>query len=225
MRSREEGQEGTWALLSPSPMWGAPGKEYRLGEPSKEQRTRSPALVGPGTARQERQNYLLDGLGTLSATISLQTLPRCHLLSLCPPHCHPPHSTACAQPCVPLPGAVHPLCHLPPQSRLHSPHCHLLGDRGVPCPVPPSPRGHSGCTPASPTQPVRVSLPLLVTETPLPSVSPSWGAGSEHPGVTSHTRGAGWVHPAVTSPAAQPVHTHAGSAVHPACTTGLLFPG
>lgn len=54
MRSREEGQEGTWALLSPSPMWGAPGKEHGLGEPSKEQRTRSPALVGPGTARQER---------------------------------------------------------------------------------------------------------------------------------------------------------------------------
>lgn len=104
MRSREEWQEGNGAVLSPSPVWGAPGREHRLGAFTGE-RTRSPVLVGPAPARQERPSELLDGLGTASATASLQTLPTelspaqgcpscSHLLSLCPPHCHPPHSTA-----------------------------------------------------------------------------------------------------------------------------------
>lgn len=36
MRSREEWQEGNWAVLSPSPMWGPPGREHRLSEISQE---------------------------------------------------------------------------------------------------------------------------------------------------------------------------------------------
>lgn len=181
MRSREEWQEGNWAVLSPSPIWGAPGKEHRLGEPSREKGQ------GPQHWWGQGPDGLPDGLGTVSATVSLQTLltelspdqdfpPCCHLLSLCPPHCHPPHSTALLSLglCTPCATSYHsPGCTVPTATS--------LGTGVVPCPVPPPPRETPAASPASP-----VSLPSLVTEPALPSVPPAHGAGSEHPAVTSH---------------------------------------
>lgn len=122
----------------------------------------------------------------------------CHLATAAHPavtccHCHPPHSTACAQPCAPLPGAVHPLCHLLPQSRLHSPHCHLLGDMACTAlchhPLHPVPLGHSLC--------VRPCHPLSL-------VPPPQGTGSEHPAVTSHAGAQAGYTPLSPPPAAHP---------------------
>lgn len=166
----------------------------------------------------------LNGLGTVSATVSLQTLltelspdqdfpPCCHLLSLCPPHCHPPHSTALLSLglCAPCATSYHsPGCTVPTATS--------LGTGVVPCPVPPPPRETPAASPASP-----VSLPSLVTEPALPSVPPAHGAGSEHPAVTSHAGAQAGYTPLTPPPAAQPAHTHAALAAHPAFNRGLLF--